>query len=71
MGKKMRNELLIGAASGGLYILLDRFAATAPDALLGALLGIGICFGIIGLLPDSIYHKLKNWKKRKISLLSK
>lgn len=65
MGKKMRSELIIGCTCGGLYIILNRFTTASPDVLLGALSGIGICFGVIGLLPNTIYNKLKKWKKGK------
>lgn len=59
----MRSELIIGSTCGGLYIILNRFTNAAPDLVLGALLGFGICFGVIGLLPDTIYNKLKKWEK--------
>ena len=69
MGKKMRKELVIGLTGAGLYIVLNRFTTTTPDVVLGALLGTGLYFDMIGLLPEHTYHKLKRWKTRKLSFL--
>lgn len=59
----MKKESTIGVVVLGLFIILNRFTST-PDLILGILAGIGICFGVIGLLPNKTYDVLKAWKKK-------
>jgi hypothetical protein len=57
----MRNESRIGIIAVALLIILNRFTSVS-DLLLGLLAGLGICFIIIGSLPEKTYSKLKDWK---------
>ena len=66
MKKGMRKELQIGLFFGGLAIILSRFF-TVPGYILGALLGFGLAFEIVGILPDSVYQRIKKWKRRLVS----
>ena len=60
--KDMRKGLQISILVGGVYIVLNRFTNT-PDLFLGLLMGLALCFYIVGLLPDKTYSRLKAWKK--------
>lgn len=57
----MRKELRIGIIAEALYFILSRFFSVSY-LILGLLLGLGICFIIIGSLPEKAYSKLRDWK---------
>jgi hypothetical protein len=61
----MRKELFIGIFAQTVYIILNRFF-NVPDLFLGFLQGLAICFIIVGLLPNDINSKLKQWKISKV-----
>ena len=63
MKKGMRKELQIGLLLVGTYFVLSRFFPI-PGYILGVLLGLGLAFEIVGILPDSVYQRIKRWKKQ-------
>ena len=58
----MRKELKIGIFLQAIFNILEHFF-NVPDLLLGFLVGLGLCFIIIGILPEKAYLRLKKWKK--------
>lgn len=52
------------AMLGGLFGLLYLFAGVLPDILQGALLGLGILFFVLALLPEKTARKMRKWKRR-------
>lgn len=58
----MRKELKIGLICFVISIVLNRFTS-AHDFILGALTGLGLCFMVVGMLPDKVYKALKGCKK--------
>jgi hypothetical protein len=65
--KDMRREFFMGLITGGLFIVLNRFTSV-PDLFLGLLMGLTLCFYMVGLLPEKIYTRLKTWKRAVIKL---
>ena len=61
MKREMRKELQIGLLFVAAYIILSRFSPISVY-ILGALLGFGLAFEIIGILPDNAYQRIKRWK---------
>lgn len=59
----MRKELKIGLICFVMSIVLSRFTST-HDFILGALTGLGICFIVVGRLPDKAYRALRSWKNK-------
>lgn len=61
MQKEIRKELKAGLWFFLIYSLLNRFSVI-PDFIHGALIGLGLCFITIGILPDKAYKSLKAFK---------
>jgi uncharacterized membrane protein YedE/YeeE len=57
----MKVELMIGLFSIALYLVLMRFTKVSA-LVLGLLIGVGLCFLIIGMLPVAAYDKIKEFK---------
>lgn len=58
----MRKELSIGLIAFGLGLAANQFFQL-PEFVMGVLLGISLCFEIIGSLPEKAYQTLKQKKK--------
>lgn len=52
------------AMLGGLFGLIYLLGGVLPDILQGALLGLGILFFVLALLPEKTTRKLRKWKRR-------
>ena len=52
------------AMLGGLFGLIYLFSGVLPDLLQGALLGLGVLFFVLALLPEKITKKVRKWKRR-------
>lgn len=52
------------AMLGGLFGLIYLFSGVLPDLLQGALLGFGVLFFVLALLPEKTAKKLRKWKRR-------
>jgi len=69
MKTDMRKELKIGILLFAVFNLINFFTKNilpeipALHFILGALVGLALCQIIIGILPESTYLKLKNFKK--------
>lgn len=62
MKRKIRKELSVGILCFAVSLILKRFTVT-PEFIIGGLMGVSICFEIIGALPDKAYNALKKQKK--------
>lgn len=58
MRKELRTGLILFAAA----MVLKQFDVL-PEFLYGGLLGLSICFELIGVLSEERYRRLKSWKK--------
>lgn len=52
------------AMLGGLFGLIYLFSGVLPDLLQGALLGLGVLFFVLALLPEKTTKKVRKWKRR-------
>ena len=56
------------AAAGGLcgaaYLAANRLLPGLPELLLGLLLGLGLAFLTLGLLPEGLWRRIRRWKRR-------
>lgn len=52
------------ALLGGLFGLIYLFSGVLPDLLQGALLGLGVLFFVLALLPEKTTKKVRKWKRR-------
>ncbi len=59
--KDMRREFQISILATALYTVLNRFTSVS-ELFLGFLMGISLCFFMVGLLPKKGYARLKAWK---------
>lgn len=70
MKTTMRKELKIGILLFAIYnlanLIINQMLPEIPALhfILGGLVGLSSCLIIIGLLPESTYLKLKNFKKK-------
>lgn len=60
--KDIKREFKIGLLAYVLFMILYRFTNT-PEVILGFIVGISICFYIVGLLPENTRTKIKAWKR--------
>lgn len=58
----MRTELKIELLLFTVTLLLKTFF-DCPEFLMGFLLGLALCFELVGILPEKTYQKLKRVKK--------
>ena len=62
MKKEMRKELCVGVVLNAIFFALI-VVFSVPSLILGVVFSLGICFTIIGILPEHAYTNLKNRKK--------
>lgn len=60
MNERQRKYAMLGGLFGLIYLL----GGVLPDILQGALLGLGILFFVLALLPEKTTRKLRKWKRR-------
>ena len=60
MSERQRKFAMLGGLFGLLYLL----SGVLPDLLQGALLGFGVLFFVLALLPEKTAKKLRKWKRR-------
>lgn len=65
---RKRIEFKIGLLLLGTALALNALTVT-PQFILGLLFGLGLCLEMIGLLPERIYHKIKDRKRSLLRLL--
>lgn len=61
MSEQQRKYALFGSLFGVLYLLGGN---VIPDLLAGAVLGLGILFFALALLPGKTRKKVRKWKRR-------
>ena len=59
-----RRFALAGGMLGAAYLALNDLLPAFPDFLLGLLLGLGMVFLLLGLLPGEGWQRLRKWKRR-------
>ena len=59
-----RRFALAGGMRGAAYLALNDLLPVFPDFLLGLLLGLGMVFLLLGLLPGEGWRRLRKWKRR-------
>lgn len=59
-----RRFALVGGLFGLVYLILNGLLPSFPELLLGLLLGLGLVFLVLGLLPEERWRKLRKWKHR-------
>lgn len=52
---------LAGGLFGAAYLAANN---TLPDLLLGLLLGLGLVFLVLSLLPEEALKRIRKWKRR-------
>ncbi len=62
--ENQRRFAVIGGLCGAVYLTLNNLLPSAPDLLLGLLLGLGVVFLVLGLLPEETWRELRKWKHR-------
>lgn len=60
MSERQRKFAMLGGLFGLIYLL----SGVLPDLLQGALLGLGIVFFVLSLLPEKTTRKIRKWKRR-------
>lgn len=55
---------LAGGALGVAYLAVNHALPGLPDLLMGLILGLGIVFLALSLLPEEALEKLRKWKRR-------
>lgn len=55
---------MVGGLFGAIYLILNNQLPSFPEFLLGLLLGLGLVFLVLGLLPEENWRKLRKWKHR-------
>ena len=59
-----RKMALTGGLCGAAYLTANNLLPDLPDFLLGLILGLGLVFLLLGLLPERTLAKLRRWKRR-------
>lgn len=54
----------VGGLCGAVYLALNHLLPSLPELLLGLLLGLGLVFLVLGLLPEEGRRRLRKWKRR-------
>lgn len=57
----LNKELKVAILLQAIYLILDRFF-NVPDFIMGLLLGVGLCFVVIGILPRKSHSTIKQFK---------
>ena len=59
-----RRFALAGGLLSAVYLARNNLLPGFPDFLLGLLLGLGLVFLFLGLLPGEGWQRLRKWKRR-------
>ena len=59
-----RQFALLGGLLSAVYLARNHLLPGFPDFLLGLLLGLGLVFLFLGLLPGEGWQRLRKWKRR-------
>ena len=61
MSEQQRKYAMLGGFFGLLYLV---GGSILPDFLMGVLLGLGILFFVLALLPGKAQKRMRKWKRR-------
>jgi len=64
MSEKQRKFAMLGGLLGAVYLMARHLLPSLPDILMGVILGLGILFFIMALLPEKSRKKIRKWKRR-------
>lgn len=64
MKERQRKFAMLGGLFGAIYLAANNLLPSLPEVLLGAMLGLGIVFFILALLPEKTARKTRKWKHR-------
>lgn len=64
MNERKRKYAMLGGLFGAVYLLANRVLPGIPELLLGAVLGVGIVFFVLALVPEKTARKVRKWKRR-------
>lgn len=59
-----RQFALLGGLLSAVYLARNNLLPGFPDFLLGLLLGLGLVFLFLGLLPGEGWRRPRKWKRR-------
>lgn len=60
---KQRLFAAVGGLCGAAYLTCNNVLPSAPDLLLGLLLGLAAVLILMGLLPEERWRRLRKWKR--------
>ena len=66
----MRTEVKIALGLFAMGLTL-KYLLSAPEFITGLLIGLSLCFMIIGLLPENFYRKVNTNQTQKLSHLKR
>ena len=55
---------LAGGLFGAAYLAANNTLPGLPDLLLGLILGLGLVFLVLSLLPEEALKRIRKWKRR-------
>jgi len=64
MNEKQRKFAMLGGTFGVIYLMARNLLPSLPDVLMGVILGLGILFFVMALLPEKTRKKIRKWKRR-------
>lgn len=64
MSERTRKFAMVGGLCGAAYLLANRLLPSLPEVLMGAVLGLGIVFFVVAMVPEKSSKKAWKWKRR-------
>lgn len=64
MNERKQRFALLGGLFGAVYLAANHLLPSLPDMLMGAVLGLGLVFLVLSLLPEETLRRLRKWKRR-------
>ena len=64
MNERKRKYAMLGGLFGAVYLAANNLLPGVPDLLMGIVLGVGILFFVLALLPEKTSRKVRKWKRR-------
>ena len=59
-----RKFAVTGGLFGAAYLASNQLLPGLPDFLMGLILGLGMVFLVLSLLPEEALEKIRKWKHR-------
>lgn len=64
VSERKRGYAMAGGLFGAAYLAANNLLPGVPEVLMGAVLGLGVLFFVLALLPEKTTRKLRKWKRR-------